>query len=471
MGSADAGGMDHFADPSDPNTELSTIPSPLVDSRPLASTAGSGGDIERREDPAAAGQFNAAGRKATVSAVLVVVGSFCLTVATYGLMSAMGLCQVYWQEHQLSHLSPTEISWIGSVFAFLDCLLGLPFGLVFDRWGSRFVLPAASVVYWLSLLSLAWCTTYGHFMACFIIAGISGAVPTTVAFCVIDHWFSRHRAFAMGIVTTGAPIGGILFSLVFRSLFTRFEWKTSAYCFSSMVALLVLVGSLLVKSKPTEYNPIFWDFGHLRGPDFLLFTFANFGNVLLPSCASCSADTGGRQVFELVLYTQWGSLPVFASLIGIGDVFYLQVAYNIGATLGRTAPTWLAVRWGPVNVVSFMTIFTLSVICAVWIPFGDHNAPALYVVAFGMGVGTGSFVPLAGSGYGKWFGSSYAAASVGSLIGNPINQAILEKGGLKGAGPKLSVAFQGILLLLALTACCCVRWVCLHRRWLWLAKV
>lgn len=44
-----------------------------------------------------------------------------------------------------------------------------------------------------------------------------------------------------------------------------------------------------------------------------------------------------------------------------------------------------------------MTIFTLSVICAVWIPFGDHNAPALYVVAFGMGVGTGSFVPLAGS--------------------------------------------------------------------------
>lgn len=58
-----------------------------------------------------------------------------------------------------------------------------------------------------------------------------------------------------------------------------------------------------------------------------------------------------------------------------------------------------------------------------------------------------------------------------SLIGNPINQAILEKGGLEGAGPKLSVAFQGILLLLALTACCCARWVCLHRRWLWLAKV
>src|SRR4051794_955660 len=37
--------------------------------------------------------------------------------------------------------------------------------------------------------------------------------------CIVDDWFTEHRAFAMGLVSTGAPLGGILFSLVLKALF------------------------------------------------------------------------------------------------------------------------------------------------------------------------------------------------------------------------------------------------------------
>ena len=106
-------------------------------------------------------------------AAFVVTGAVCLMIPTFGLMSAWGLFQVYWQDHQLADMSPTEISWIGSVFGFLDCFLGLPFGLIFDRWGVQAMLPIGCLVYWGSFLSLAWASTYGHLMACFTIAGIS----------------------------------------------------------------------------------------------------------------------------------------------------------------------------------------------------------------------------------------------------------------------------------------------------------
>ena len=103
----------------------------------------------------------------------VIVGSLCLTIPTYGLMSAWGLFQVYWQDHQLSSYSAPQVAWIGSVFGFLDCFLDLPCGMALDRWGARAMLPAGCAVYWVCFLSLAWCETYGALIGCLAIAGVS----------------------------------------------------------------------------------------------------------------------------------------------------------------------------------------------------------------------------------------------------------------------------------------------------------
>ena len=59
-------------------------------------------------------------------------------------------------------------------------------------------------------------------------------------------------------------------------------------------------------------------------------------------------------------------------------------------------PSWLAARYGPFNVTLAMTALTVLTVFVVWVPFGDYSAATLYLVAFFMGVGTGSFVPLAG---------------------------------------------------------------------------
>src|SRR6266699_2531340 len=97
----------------------------------------------------------------------------------------------------------------------------------------------------------------------------STAVPTVVAFCVVDDWFTTHRASAMGLVSTGAPIGGILFRLTLRAFFGRFDWKTSVWLLCAIIGALVLIGSLLVRSQPRPRSEASWDFGHFAEPKFL----------------------------------------------------------------------------------------------------------------------------------------------------------------------------------------------------------
>lgn len=104
---------------------------------------------------------------------VVIFGATISMAATYGLMTGVGIFQVYWKENQLRSFSTTYIAWITSVFGFLAILLAGPVGVLFDRWGARKLLFLSGAVYFAAFLGLAFSWKYEHFMGCFIVAGIS----------------------------------------------------------------------------------------------------------------------------------------------------------------------------------------------------------------------------------------------------------------------------------------------------------
>ena len=106
----------------------------------------------------------------------VVIGAFCLIVPTYGLLSSIGLFQTEWERHQLQGYSKSEISWIISIFGFFGCFFAAPCGILYDRYGPRLLLMAGSTIYVASFIGLAFSSTYGQFMACFIVAGVSSGM-------------------------------------------------------------------------------------------------------------------------------------------------------------------------------------------------------------------------------------------------------------------------------------------------------
>ena len=240
---------------------------------------------------------------------LVILGTTTSMAATYGLMTGVGLFQVYWKEHQLKAYSATDIAWIIAAFGFLTILLAGPAGVVFDRWGARRLLFPAGAVYFLAFLGLAFSSKFEHFMGCFIVAGVSAgewlsisvcvchaavgtclltvtslrslthilALITTISTAVVNHWFLRRKGLAMGITTMGSGIGGIFFSVTLKPLFEKLPWRQGMLVLSCIVCAAVAAGAICIKARVPPRTDKFFDFSCFRSLRFILTTLSVSG--------------------------------------------------------------------------------------------------------------------------------------------------------------------------------------------------
>lgn len=135
---------------------------------------------------------------------VVIFGATISMAATYGLMTGVGIFQVYWKENQLESYSTTDIAWITSIFGLLSILLAGPVGVLFDRWGARKLLFLSGAVYFSAFLGLAFSRKYEHFLGCFIVAGVSvGKFVSLPIFLCYDFGDSRQHRFT-NIPTTSS---------------------------------------------------------------------------------------------------------------------------------------------------------------------------------------------------------------------------------------------------------------------------
>jgi hypothetical protein len=64
-------------------------------------------------------------------------GGFCIFFGCLGFTSCFGVLQEYYSTHQLKNLSPSQISWIGSLTSFIQFAGGAIGGPMFDRYGAK----------------------------------------------------------------------------------------------------------------------------------------------------------------------------------------------------------------------------------------------------------------------------------------------------------------------------------------------
>ncbi|KAK5654965.1 hypothetical protein OQA88_6723 [Cercophora sp. LCS_1] len=258
----------------------------------------------------------------------VMVGCFYPTVAVYGLLSSIGLFQTYWHKHQLAGYTESDISWIMSMFGFMDCFVGGPAGLVFDRYGTT--------------------------------------APTTIAFSIVNQWFREMEGIATGCVTVGAALGGIFFSLVLQALFERFVWRNAMLTLAStMAGLMVLANALVdtnVKGRPTAMKGVGLNTASLRrlskSVKFWLAAYAVFARP--------------RSVaYELVLFIQWGSTPTYAVSVGVeSNQFYLMMSYNI-TLIGNPSTGAILEKYGSHGLVALILLTGFGSVTALrWLYHG-----------------------------------------------------------------------------------------------------
>lgn len=385
---------------------------------------------------------------------LVVVGSFCAIVATFGVSNATGTIQQYLSANMLKNMSDSDVGWIFSIWLFFMYLGGVQTGPIFDAYGLRPLLIPGCIGWVASIFILSVCKQYYQFILGFsILGGISTSMIFNPSVTVLGHWFMKKRALATGLATTGGAVGGIFMPLMLERLFPRIGYGWSIRVLAFIELGLCLIACFTLESRHSrrkvDWHEALIDVKSLLIPEFGLCCFG----VFLLEWA----------VFVPIIY-----MVTYAHAQGLTLAYSNAIlAYlNVGSVLGRAIPGYIADRCGGFNVTIVTSAVTGILCLALWIPGGSSKAGlTAFAVLFGFWSGsTISLTPVCVAAvsetkdYGKRYGTAYSIASIAALTGLPIAGALTANNYL---GMKL---FAGIVYLAGTAALALSRWFAVGKR-------
>jgi len=148
--------------------------------------------------------------------------------------------------------SKTSLAGAAAMQSMEAAILGPVLGWVMDRFGPQAMIRWGIVVFALGFFALSQLETLTGFYVSAVTlaigASLCGYFPLTVA---IIHWFERHRARALSLLSLGLALGGLAVPLVAWSMHS-FGWRTTAIA-SGVVALLVgFPLASLIRGRPED---------------------------------------------------------------------------------------------------------------------------------------------------------------------------------------------------------------------------
>ncbi|OCT44652.1 hypothetical protein CLCR_06123 [Cladophialophora carrionii] len=221
-------------------------------SPPTGEGAADHGTEQKNEDTTRATPSEVSFPEGGLRAWLVVLGSSILLGCSFGWLSSFGTFQSYYETHQLLDESPSTISWIGSTQTFTQYFVGLISGNLFDLYGARVLIIPGMMVYIFSILMTSLCHEYYQFLlAQGLLCGLAVGFIFTPATSVVGHYFRSRRGLAMGFITAGSSLGGILLPIALKNgLYShtlRFTWTIRTVGF--VLLILMAIACALVKER------------------------------------------------------------------------------------------------------------------------------------------------------------------------------------------------------------------------------
>ncbi|KAF1973118.1 putative MFS monocarboxylate transporter [Bimuria novae-zelandiae CBS 107.79] len=371
------------------------------------------------------------------------VAGFCLFFNTWGMLNSFGIFQTFYEQDFLRNSSASQVSWIGTVQSSFIMLGSLYSGPLFDRGYLRHLVLLGSIILVFGMFMTSICTQYWHILLTQgVVMGLGTGCLFTPTTGVIASHFDKRRGLAMGIVSTGSTIGGIIFPVMFHKLVDSagYGWTIRAIAFLMLALSILPVCSMRVRVKtPSSGNGL--DIGAFRDPGFSFFAIAMF--------------VGYLGLYIPFFYIQLYSLEE-RSIVGGLNVYTLPIM-NAAGLLGRLALGYLGDRIGPLNAF-MLSAWACGALVFAWSGMETKDSVIAFCVLYGFfssGLITLPATVVAQNlcpdirQYGVRMMLHLVPAALGLLIGNPIAGAILKDGwtGLQVFAASLIVAsaiFSGL---------------------------
>ncbi|KAF4547076.1 Aspyridones efflux protein-like protein 2 [Elsinoe fawcettii] len=424
---------------SDHNTSMAASPAPT--------TLGSIKKFLNKKD-----NFAEAPPDGGLTSWLQVVGCALVFMNNWGLACSFGVYQAYYQlptsSPNLVGRSPSSISWIGTTQAALTLIVGVASGPLFDRGFFFQTLVIASLLMCFSFMMLSLSTQYYQILLTQgILQGIAAGLLYIPSVAQIPQYFTTKRGTALGLVTAGGPLGGIIYPILFRSLITHHSFATATRVLGFVALATLSLSWLLIKplrlrnavQKKLLDPSILHDVPYLS---FIAASFLLFCGMMSPYILS--ATYSFVQIDRLSPSALVSPSPAIVATVSESrdTAFYTVAIINAANFLGRALPAAASDYGLPGEYVLPVCTLALSALGFAWIAVRERASYYVFLVLYGFFSGGVASLPAvvlpyicpAMEVFATRLGLIYCAAGLGVLIGTPVGTAI--DGLMEGRGDR-----------------------------------
>lgn len=380
---------------------------------------------------------------------LQVMGSFLVFANLWGLPFAFGTFQNYYELTYLPNESPSNIAWVGTVCMFLLIFFGIISGPLFDLGYFKTMLFTGALSETFGMFMLSLCTKYWQiFLTQGVVVGLANGLLYLPGLALVGRSFKTNRAVAMGIVSCGAPVGGVVYTMAFEQLIQPlgFAWTVRVIAFIMLGTYaisfpLLLWGARNVGDIGTGTARKLFDKTAFRDGPFWSYSFSNFFMFMGYMVPFFFIPTFGQ--LELGMSRSWA----------LYTVTFAQASSIVGRLIASYAASKVGVMIPWITCGLMSAVFNLA-----WT--GVHTQGSFIAFSVLYGMFSGALIPLPPSIFpvvcpdpkvlGARMGMAQGLGSIASLIGSPVAGA-LSQVGVSGPNERNYLGLQlwaGLVMLL-----------------------
>lgn len=324
-----------------------------------------------------------------------------------------------------------------SLFAFRSLILAPGFiiaGRLIDKYDPRIVIFCGGSIAALGMILSGFATNMWQLILFYsVFVGIGDTVLYITCVAVISRWFTKKRALAIGIITTGVPLSGLITNPLTASLINNFGYRYALFSLGGIM-LVTLLAAFVLRGYPKDLG--LKPYGEENNEDDVALTKGVNTNNYKKEWTALEAISTPNYWIMYVMYTL-----AFITFLIIVTQFYNFVldlnisaiaaagpaaAIGLGSIIGRTILTSLLAEVLEYRKVLFVCLVAQGSSIILLLTFDQIWAFYLFGVLFGFFYS--AIVPIfptllakfyglkaMGAIYGI-FGTSYSLAAIGAPI-------------------------------------------------------
>jgi MFS family permease len=149
----------------------------------------------------------------------------------------------------------TSVALLSTLILVMSGLTGPLAGWLLKRIGAKLVMGVGAAVAGLALIGISYSHTFTHLYIWYSVLGIGiGASTWLTASIVVTNWFKERPATALGFITMGWDLGGMLLALLAAYEIQHSGWRI-AYLFLAAPIFLIVVPVVFLFVQTTPEGP------------------------------------------------------------------------------------------------------------------------------------------------------------------------------------------------------------------------